>query len=172
MSIDRAAFERLVEDNLGRLLGFAIRLCGEPDAAEDLVQEALLRASRSWRTFRGESSFQTWLMQIVVNVFRDRLKRRRQAEPLSDRLIDGRADDPVQVASARELEERVAFFVSRLPPRQRAVVVLVVYEKLTLTQAARWMGTTPQSARTNLHHARKKLRTQLEPYLRHVPDDP
>ncbi|MGE0378430.1 MAG: RNA polymerase sigma factor, partial [Planctomycetaceae bacterium] len=69
--IDARDLDRLVREHLPAAARFATRLTGGPDLAEDLVLEALLRVARSYRTFRGESTFRTWLFQIIINVFRD-----------------------------------------------------------------------------------------------------
>lgn len=166
---DRESFDRLVREHLPAAQRFAVRLTGEVDAAEDLVQEALARAARGWRSFGGRSAFRTWLFQIAVNVFRDGLRARAAAprrdgnEP-ADRP-DPRAPDPPAEAAAGELGRLVAGFVSALPPRQREVLVLVAYENLSPGEAAAVLGLTPQNVRTNLHLARERLREQLKPYL-------
>ena len=65
--IDRSTIDRLFVDHLPVALRFAMRLSGDPHAAEDVVQEALLRVLRQWPAYRGEASFRTWLLQIVLN---------------------------------------------------------------------------------------------------------
>src|SRR4051812_9131078 len=83
-AVDRESFERLMTEHLAAAHRLAIRLTGRAESAEDLVQEAMLRASRAWQSFRGQSRFTTWLFQIVINVFRDRLRRREiRAETVS-----------------------------------------------------------------------------------------
>lgn len=151
-------------DHLSAAQRFAIRLVGDPAEAEDLVQEAMLRAVSHWRSFRGSSAFTTWLFQIVVNVFRDRL-RRRGFETLAADPIDARQRDPLASSEAKEVGEIVAAAVSTLPPRQREVLVLVAYENLSVTDAAEVLGITAGNARTNLHLARERLKQQLVPLL-------
>ena len=73
---ERASLQRLVDACLPQALRFALCLTGQLDAAEELVQDAMLRASHSWRSFRGDSDFRTWLFRIVINCFHDRLERR------------------------------------------------------------------------------------------------
>ena len=165
--VDRQTFDRLMLDHLAGAQRFAIRLTGDPDAAEEIVQDALVRAAGAWRTFRGESAFRTWLLQIVVNVFRDRLRAR--AGPASfddaDDHADVRAIEPAVTLQGRELAEAVAACVSSLPPRQREVLVLVAYEQLTTQQAAAVLGITDGNARTTLHLARAAMRKLLAPYF-------
>src|SRR5579862_3665171 len=95
-SSNQTDLDRLVTEHLGSALRFATRLTGRVDAAEDIVQEALLRVARSWKSFRGQAEFRTWLFRIVINVFRDRLARTRQPSaelPLD--VVDNRPTDPV-----------------------------------------------------------------------------
>lgn len=161
---DRAEFDRRLLDELPRALAFAVRLTGRLDAAEDLVQEALVRVARSWGTFRGECEFRSWLFQIVVNAFRDRLKR-PAAEELPDQLTDPRPIDPSAAAMAKELQTLVAWHVSNLPPRQREVLVLTVYEELPARQIAAIVGITEANVHSTLHAARATLKRKLAQYL-------
>jgi RNA polymerase sigma-70 factor (ECF subfamily) len=165
--VDHQTFDRLMLDHLTAAQRFAIRLSGNPDAAEEIVQEALVRAAGAWRSFRGESSFRTWLLQIVVNVFRDRLRAR--AGPASfgdaDDHADVRAIGPLAGLEARELGDAVAACVSNLPPRQREVLVLVAYEAMTTQQAAAVLGITDGNARTTLHLARAAMKKLLAKHL-------
>ena len=163
--IDRTTFDGLVVAHLLAAQRFAVRLSGDPEVAEEMVQEALLRASRGWQTFRGESRFTTWLFQIVVNVFRDRVSARPPPTELPDALADRRSVDPHDAASAQEQGERIARMVSGLPPRQREVLVLHAYERLPIAELAAVLEITEQNARTHLALARKKLREQLSELL-------
>jgi len=128
-----------------------------------------MRAARGWQSYRGDARFQTWLFQIIVHAFRDQWARdqRRLTSSSIDAAdpADQRAIDPADAAAGVELSERVAAIVSALPPRQREVIVLVVYEKLTCTQAAVFLGLSESNVRANLHYARQRLRAQLATYL-------
>lgn len=165
--MDRDAFNQLVLDQLPQLQRFAIRLTGDhPDLAEEVVQEALVRASRSWNTFRSQSKFTTWMMRIVINCFRDMAGTDNMGGPLPDDMPDARSIDPKAVMSQQELDREVARCVSELPARQREVLVLHVYEGLTAAEVAEALGTSQQNVRTNLHYARRRLRGLLSDYLR------
>lgn len=110
--------DRLVTQNLSSALRFAIRLTGTVDAAEDVLQEALVRVARSWKSFRKEAEFRTWLLRIVINVFRDRLAASKPADrTLSLDLADERGGDPANAAQDVELGQLIAARVSALPPR-------------------------------------------------------
>ncbi len=167
--MDRQAFDRLLLASLPGAQRFALRLTGDPGAAEDLLHDALVRAAESWRGFRGEASFRTWFFQIIVNALRDRLRRaaRRAGDAaLSDaEQAVAPAADPGAVVAADEMGAIVARHVSRLPPRQREVLVLVAYEELTPGEAARVLGISESNARANLHFARERLKRELARYI-------
>jgi len=164
--LDRDTFDRLVLEHLPAAQRFSIRLTGTAAEGEELVQDALLKAHRGWQSFRGQSAFRTWLFQVIVNCFRDRCRDRGDRnETLPESIADARAVDPAAAAQGRELGERVAAEVSRLPPRQREVLVLIAYEQLSAAEVAVLLGLTEQNVRTTLHLARQRLRQRLERYL-------
>lgn len=163
--MDRESFDRLMLRQLPAVHRLAIRLCGNAQHAEDLAQEALLRASRAWQSFRGQSRFTTWMYRIVINVFRDELRKRREPEAMPDDFDDASALKPIDAACGRELGELVARHVSNLPPRQREVLVLIAYEQMTPSDVAQVLAISDQSVRTNLHLARAALKQRLKAYL-------
>jgi RNA polymerase sigma-70 factor (ECF subfamily) len=159
---DRDSFDRLMREHLPAAHRFAMRLTGEPHEAEEVVQDALLRVARSWQTFRGSSSFQTWLLRIVIHAAHDRRAARPVPPGLPDDPMDTRVSaDPAVLASATDLGERIAGLVSALPRRQCEALVLTAYEGLSVAEAAAVLETTEQNVRTNVHFARRKLRKQL-----------
>jgi RNA polymerase sigma-70 factor (ECF subfamily) len=162
---DRSSLDRLVRENLPAALRFATRLTGNLDAAEDVVGEALLRAARGWKSFRGEAQFRTWLFRIVINAWHDHRSARESPVELPAEMLDTRVTDPGAATEAAELGEFVAKLVSQLPPRQREVLVLTTYEGLGPDEVAEVLGTSAGNVRTNLHLARERLRRQLAPYL-------
>jgi RNA polymerase sigma factor (sigma-70 family) len=166
LAVDRQTFDRLVLEHLSAAQRFAIRLSGDPNVAEDLVQEALLRAHRSWQSYRGQSKFTTWLFAIIINCFRGHVAARpHAARPLDDDVPDPHFQDPAHQSQSREFGEIVAQEVSRLPARQREVLVLSAYEQLSTVDIAVVLETNEQNVRTNLHLARERLRERL---ARHV----
>ncbi|MBI2823614.1 MAG: RNA polymerase sigma factor [Planctomycetia bacterium] len=166
---DRSSLDRLVLDHLPAALRFAVRLTGDADSAEELVQEALVRVAQRWGEFRGEAMFRTWLFRILINTFRDSLRRRRTrlaiADEEADEVPDARVVEPPEAALAGELGERVAAEVSRLPPRQREVLVLVAFEGLSVRDVAGVVGISEGNVHSTLSAARARLRERLAPYL-------
>ena len=160
--------DRLVQMHLKEALQLAVRLSGRTDTAEEIVQEALLRVSKSWKTFRQEAAFRTWLFRIVINVFRDWLKRRELVDSL-DNLAEPPADhgseSPESALLRKEFEEIVAERISALPPRQREVLILMTYEDLSVVETAKLLGISEANVHSTLHVARERLRQELAPYL-------
>jgi RNA polymerase sigma-70 factor (ECF subfamily) len=158
---DRASLDRLVSAHLSEALRLAIRLTGDPDEGEEVVQEALVRVARSWKSFRGEARFRTWLFRIVVNAFRDWVAARPGTERLDDEVPDVRVADPAMEAAAAEFGRLIAARVSALPSRQREVVILTCYEGLSPREAADVLGISQANVHATLHVARQRLRREL-----------
>jgi RNA polymerase sigma-70 factor (ECF subfamily) len=161
----RSEFDQLVASHLPATLRLGTRLTGDPGLAEDIVQNAMLKASKSWKTFRGDSSFSTWLTRIVINAFRDHLRRRAPEAALPEAVADSTDFGPLAHAIHGETGEAVAAAVSQLPPRQREVLILRVYEQLSTSETAKALEVTEESVRTSLHNAREALRRRLSSYL-------
>lgn len=167
---DRASLDRLVLDHLPAALRFATRLTGDVNRAEDIVQESLLRVVRAWPRFREEASFRTWFFRIIIYAFRDHLRKRNlDTESLDDgagELPDPREVGPVAQAIASELGAMIANEVSRLPPRQREVLVLTAYEGLSPREAANVLEIGEGNVHSTLSVARSQMKKRLAPYLK------
>lgn len=159
--IDRRAVDQLVVEHLPAALRMALRLTGDPHAAEDLVQDALCRVLRQWRSYRGEASFRTWLLSIVVNADRDRCRRRRPTEPIDDNQLASRSPEPRDVAAADEMNQELRTVIDRLPERQREVALLTWGEGLAAAEVATVLEISEASVYTNLHLARKRIAAAL-----------
>jgi RNA polymerase sigma-70 factor (ECF subfamily) len=162
------SLDELVLAHLPDALRFATRLTGDLHAAEDIVSEALLRAVRSWPSFRGEAAFRTWLWRIVLNVFRDRLRARHTNDAGLDEaeeVADTSVCEPIDAVLAVELGQLVAREVSGLPPRQREVLVLAVYESLSTAEIAAAAEITEANVHATLSLARARLKQRLARYL-------
>jgi len=169
---NRDAFEQLAVQAMPQLLGTARRLLREPYAAEEAVAEALFRGYRRMRDFRAKAAFGTWIHRILCRVAIDRFRRQRRDrahhEALAEAARAGRApgarpglgshDKLVLDEEARQLR----LLVERLPPRQRLVLVLHVWEGLSLSETAEVLGVRYTTAKSNLCHARIGLRRLLE----------
>jgi len=159
---EREAFDRLVERYQRGIYRLCYRYVNEHEDANDLAQEAFLKAWRAIGRFRGDSSFSTWLYRIAVNAcLNHRALRRPPTQELPESL-----PDPARGAEARALRddeaERVRKAVSRLPDKQRATLILKIYHELTHEEVARVLGSTVGTAKSNLFQALVKLRRLLD----------
>jgi len=161
---DRAAFEELYRRHRDRIYGLLWRLAGGDAAlAEDLLQEAFVRAWRKLDSFRGDSRFATWLHRLSANVaLTDRRTRVRTAgreTPLDDtieRVATGERDVPAP--EQMDLEAAIA----ALPERARAVLVLYDIEGYSHAEVAELTGMAIGSSKAQLHRARRLVREDLE----------
>jgi RNA polymerase sigma-70 factor, ECF subfamily len=165
---DRAAFEALVRATMADTYTLALRLTGDEEDARDVVQEAYLRAYRAIGRFRGDAAFTTWLYRITANCASTSLGRRsrHRHEPLGDDppVPDEHPDtDPLAMATAGALRDRVTDALADLPPRLRAVVVLRDVYDLPHEAIAAELGISVPAAKVRLHRARRRLREQLFP---------
>jgi RNA polymerase sigma-70 factor (ECF subfamily) len=158
---DRAAFGLLVERHQRSVYQVCYRYLGNHDDANDLAQETFLRAWRALGRFRCDSAFSTWLYRIAVNAC---LNHRAARRPLTEELHDGFAD-PRSGAYARVEGEdearRLREAVARLPEKQRATLILKVYQELTHEEVAGILGATVGTVKSNLFHALANLRRLL-----------
>jgi RNA polymerase sigma-70 factor (ECF subfamily) len=157
-------------EHLVSLRRLATRLTGNLESSEEIMQETLLRIVRSWDGFQGHSSFRTWAIRILLNVFRTWLSRQRELAPLVD-VPDTRQADPAACAMALELGRIVAQRVSSLPPRQREVLILLVYEGLSPDDVSQLLEMQLANVYATLYQARQRLRAELAPFLEASADD-
>ncbi|MBN1422393.1 MAG: RNA polymerase sigma factor [Planctomycetes bacterium] len=165
---DARAIETLLEGVTPRLIRLARRISGDAEAAEDLVEEALYRGAVKLRDLREAAAVTAWFCRILINLWRDRLRIAGRRELLLDEIPEPVASpdtDPVLRADARELRERVADAMRRLPPGQRAAIALRVDEGLAIQEIARILDSTPDRVKANLWHARERLRRELRDLL-------
>lgn len=152
----------------------ALRLCGRPADAEDVSQEALIRALKALPHFKGKSDPRSWVYRITVNVWKNRVRAEKsrpfwKAIPLfgSD---DGPSVDrpdgapPVDRAlEASELEAAVQKALAELDDDDRAVVVLKDMDDMTYAQVAEVLGVPEGTVKSRLSRARERLRARLAP---------
>ncbi len=133
---------------------------GAPEAElEDLVQEALFKAFRGLKAFRGGATFRTWLLTIGSNVLRDRQRqwKKRQVLELSPDLED-RSADPAGEAEASAMAARLQEGLGRLARLQREVFLLRAQQGLSYDDIAAALEISAGAARVHYHHAVKRLR--------------
>ncbi|HEV2680411.1 MAG TPA: sigma-70 family RNA polymerase sigma factor [Rhodanobacter sp.] len=157
---DRQAFQRLYRLHVGRVHGAVYRLAGYDHArAEDLTQDAFIRAWQKLPGFRHESAFGTWLYRLAVNVALMDI-RARGADPVSmldDEHLPDTGVTPFCAAERDELEHAI----SQLPPRARAVLVLHDIEGWLHEEIGNELGMAVGTSKAQLHRARGLLRKVL-----------
>jgi RNA polymerase sigma-70 factor (ECF subfamily) len=155
---DLAAFGGIVQRWQSRLINLAWRFCRDRADAEDMAQEAFVRAFRGIHTFRGESAFSTWLTAIAINSYRSWLRDREPvAMPLD--LMQTRAREPDALAGLQDQERASAVrqAVLTLPPRYRDPIVLYYFEEMDLADTARILALPEGTVKARLHRGRALL---------------
>jgi len=159
---DASAYDTLVRRHLGRAMAIARRLLGNVEDAEDLVQEAFMRALDRLGTFDESRAFAPWFFRLLINTGINARKARalRAADP--DRGdVPWRGASPHDLAERREIRERFRTALAKLPPRQRLVVSMVEVDGLTTAEIAEALGISRETVRWHHHQARQALRSAL-----------
>jgi RNA polymerase sigma-70 factor (ECF subfamily) len=160
---DRRASDLIVERHQRAVYLLCYRFTGRHEDAADLAQEAFLRAFRALGSFKGESSLNTWLYRIAMNVCLNRAAARTPAveaiEPHRE-LRDPRAD-PAADADRAERAARVRAAIRRLPRKQRATLVLRLYHDLSHREIAALLGASVGAVKANFFHALRNLKKIL-----------
>jgi RNA polymerase sigma-70 factor (ECF subfamily) len=157
---DTRAFEALYRDHVGRIYGTILRLVAMDRArAEELTQEAFIRAWQKLSSFRHESAFSTWLHRLSVNTALMSLRGKREMESVDEEGLELAAggETPFCAAERGDLERAV----SDLPPRARAVLVLHDVEGWKHEEISAELGMAVGSSKAQLHRARGLLRRAL-----------
>lgn len=159
-------FEELVRRYQGQVYGMAARLVGGRGDAEDVAQEAFLKAFRGLEGFKGDAKFSTWLYRITWNVCTDWLRRNRKPgrRPSSIDETPEVADSRVDVAGSlveSERREEIRRALDGLPDKYRSVVTLMYFQKMSYDQISAVLGLPLKTIETRLYRARRMLREAL-----------
>ena len=158
---DVEAFEELYRVNVGRVYALCLRMAGDPTLAEELAQEAFVRAWQKLGSFRGASAFSTWLHRVTVNVVlghrRSTARREARVRAVGDDFPHDVAGPEAGTAESIDLERAI----SSLPDGARTVFVLHDVEGFRHQDVSRLMGIAVGTSKAQLHRARKLLRKAL-----------
>ncbi len=176
--LDLALFESLMQKHQAQLYRTAYRMTGNADDAEDLVQEALVEAFRSFHRFQKGTHFDRWVYRIMSHTFIDRLRRRPKVavESLDAELARGDGESfrrepmdggagPEEMALRREFNARVQEALLRIPEEYRLVVTLSDIEGLSYEEISEAVGCPLGTVRSRLHRGRTLIAEKLTTYM-------
>jgi len=160
----REAFDEIVVRHRRAVYRVCYRFVGNHEDATDLAQESFLRAYRALRNFKGESAVGTWLHRIAVNLSLNAVSgRARRGETSDDRVEPvGLEPDAMSRVLTEERAERVREAIARLPPRQRATLILRVYQEMSHQEIADVLGSSVGAVKANFFHALNNLKRLLD----------
>ena len=175
---DRDAYAGVVRSYQVKVLGLCTSLLGNATQAEDAAQEIFIKAYQSLQSFRGDSSFSTWLYRITINhCLNQQAKKKRQRWFSLDFISDSEIEQnpapthdannrPDTVLEQKETELIIQNSINSLPKQQRIAIILSRYEGLTYQEIAEVMHCSVASVESRLFRAKQNLYRKLRPYLK------
>ena len=168
---DPSAFNRLMAQHENRMYAVALRMCANREDAQDCLQEAMLRVYRAIGSFKGQSTFSTWVYRITMNTCLDELRRKKNRQNTSlDNLVDmgwsptdGGAG-PEKQALMREMREKMHGAIRELPDDMRAAVVLRDIQGFSYDEIAQMLEINAGTIKSRISRGREKLREKLKEY--------
>lgn len=151
----------LYQEHSHQIYYLALRLLGDPEQAQDAVQDVFLKAFRKMDQFRGEANVRTWLYRITINHCQNLLQswhRRNMVSNADDAVWETSPtpeDSPLRVLETKELGERIQGTLDRLPEEYRILLLLIADEKMSYAEVGELTGQTADAVRGKLHRARK-----------------
>lgn len=166
---DPSAFNLLMEAHERRMYAVALRMCGNREDAQDCLQEAMLRVYRAIGSFKGQSTFATWVYRITMNTCLDELRRKKNKQSTSlDSLLDmgwSPADEgntPEKHALREETRKCLYGAIRELPEDMRAAVVLRDLQGLSYEEIAQALDINVGTIKSRISRGREKLREKLK----------
>ncbi|NLZ44334.1 MAG: sigma-70 family RNA polymerase sigma factor [Clostridia bacterium] len=149
------ALAALLQANYRLVLGYFLKLTQDPEAAQDLTQETMVRAIKNLRKYRGEAKFSSWLIAIGSNFYRDELRRKRMAEKITGRQHSAGEKQP----AAETVDIKRALL--ELPAEKRIPLILKYYYDYSYQEIAAVLKIPVGTVRSRLHLAVRQLRERL-----------
>jgi RNA polymerase sigma-70 factor (ECF subfamily) len=180
---DRRAMEELVHRYQEKAYGIAYHMSGDREEAQDLTQEAFLKAFRNIKKFKKRSSFYTWFYRILVNACLDGRRRRRRWEKIftfwrpfkseenngKKEIIDtpdvGHDKNPFEVLRGKQVQEETLRALESLPEKQRQVFQLKVFHDMSINEIAQVMDSAEGTVKSHLFRATQSLRRSLKDWV-------
>jgi len=167
---DLEAYGAIVDRHRTSVFNLAYRMLGSRDRADDVAQDAFLRAYNALRAFDTRRAFLPWILTITANLCRDDLRHRTRF-PESELAPESQADDPRAhtdpyiAAEHGEMQATVHSAIGRLPATQRLVTVLIHLQGLSYEQVSEMLGQPVNTIKSHAHRARFRLRKLLAPHI-------
>ncbi len=160
----REAFDVIVERHRRQVYQLCYRFLSNHEDASDLTQDVFVRAFKGLRNFKGDSALGTWLYRVGVNACLNRvaLKQPRLETLEPERHIDQRHPDAHELVARGERAVVVRRAIAKLPPKQRATLVLRMYQEMSHEQIAGVLGTSVGAVKANFFHALGNLKRLLQ----------
>ena len=170
---DEESFRQLVEDHSRGAFRLAYRMTSSRENADDVVQEAFLRAYRSLHRFDSRSRFGTWLHRITVNCAMDHLRRAhreagRRDAAADEAFMERQASDapgPERLAASGQIGLQVERALATLSPLERSAFVLRHFEQQSIAEIGRQLGSRTSATKHAVFRAVRKLRRELSPWM-------
>ena len=164
---DKAAFEQLVIRHQDLVFSLAYKLTGNREMANDVAQEAFIRAWKAIEKFRGDSTFSTWIYRITVNTAWTLRKKAKKHSTLNiddtyEPIVIDEKKDPELVAINSDLSSVLVNALDKIPIEQRIIVELKNIEGRSHKEIADYLDISVTAAKVRLHRAHQKLRQILE----------
>ena len=173
---EQEAFNELVNRYQAKIHSLVYKYVPNSETAKDLSQEIFIKAYRALPNFKRQSAFYSWLYRIAVNLCIDFIRQQKRGQPLSfEDLPTGGNDEPAlndvnplppDQIETKELGQIIGQAVQQLPPKQQHVFNLRYHDGLQLKEIAAQLDRSEGTIKAHLHHAHKRLRTLLIPYLK------
>jgi len=163
---DRHAFGELVLHYRKRVVNLVYRICGDAEVAQDMAQEAFIRAWSKLPDYSPRSAFGNWLYRIATNATLDLLRRERETVNVDDLPLAAPGKSLEASVETRDRAELVQKAVLSLPPASRSVLILREYEALSYREISDTLGIPIGTVMSRLSYARMRLSQTLEPYLK------
>jgi RNA polymerase sigma-70 factor (ECF subfamily) len=160
-TVTQPCFET-IEQHVGTVYRYALRLARRSDLAEDLTQETMLRGWRRRDSLRDARLARVWLLRIATNIWNDQLRRAKFKMATLEREPPCPRRSPSMLSGERENVRLALEAMDELPPRQRQVIYLTSCEGLSISEVAKVLQTNASTVKSNLSLARKEMRRQLK----------
>ena len=158
---NKSALNSLLKDNLNILKGYVVKMVGDPHLAQDIIQDALLKAVININKFEPKAKFSTWLIKIATNVYRDYLRKNKVFHLLEGNLKDqGKQVEDIVIANYEYKE--IMKIILKLPYVQRAVFILKHYYGYKYDEISQIINCPIGTVRSRLHNAVKFIIKEIE----------